>query len=536
MWGIVSHLANYNQPRVQVYIVRILWMVPIYSIESWLAMRYHKKAIYIETLRDFYESYVLYSFLQFLIEVLGGEESLILMLKDKSPTRGVHMWGFQWCIKPWLMGQPISKTIYEQATPNQRSRRATRPSRAVKRIHWTSPFFVKCKFGVLQYVLLKLLSAIAVLWLEWKGWYREGEFEWDSGYLYICILTNVSQCWALYCLIFFYYAMKNELSPIRPVGKFLSVKALVFFTWWQSVVIAILYNWGMIPDALVNVEHDWTKEDVAKGIQDYLICVEMFIASVVHSFVFPHTEYSPQAVEARNRALNHNHAGFSASAWNHQKKRMGRSKYSANIAYGSYWSNAKDDASKSSAVQSSGFEMVSVDSNSLHAADTWDDPLLWQPIQPQQQGYGSRPSRSNSADCMVESLETCESNEDLMQGSRGDEENPFLATVQDNDGEDGETGDEERGDEGGGYDSMEEVSTDEEEGEEEEVFMPASKPGFVRALLDSAIPRDLGDNTIGIVKGAYNVEKKTLLHHATTSDQYDLFSPNRRRPGRKNNP
>jgi len=35
MWGIVSHLANYNQPHVQVYVVRILWMVPIYSVERY---------------------------------------------------------------------------------------------------------------------------------------------------------------------------------------------------------------------------------------------------------------------------------------------------------------------------------------------------------------------------------------------------------------------------------------------------------------------------------------------------------------------
>jgi Organic solute transporter Ostalpha len=33
MWGIFSHLANYNQPHVQIYVVRILWMVPIYSVE-----------------------------------------------------------------------------------------------------------------------------------------------------------------------------------------------------------------------------------------------------------------------------------------------------------------------------------------------------------------------------------------------------------------------------------------------------------------------------------------------------------------------
>ena len=73
-------------------------------------MRFHKQAIYIETLRDLYESYVLFSFFQFLIQVLGGEEALILMLKDKSPTRGVHMWGLQWCLKPWSMGQPVRRT------------------------------------------------------------------------------------------------------------------------------------------------------------------------------------------------------------------------------------------------------------------------------------------------------------------------------------------------------------------------------------------------------------------------------------------
>merc|ERR1712178_603240 len=52
--------------------------------------------------------------------------------------------------------------------------------------------------------------------------------------------------------------------------------------------------------------------------------------------------------------------------------------------------------------------------------------------------------------------------------------------------------------------------------------------GFVRAFIDSTIPRDLRDNTVGIVTGDYSIEKKTLLHHAATSDQYDLFSSNRR--------
>lgn len=257
LYGIVMHLSNYNQPETQSYIVRILWMVPIYSIQSWLSLRYNNYAVYIETLRDFYESYVLYSFLQYLIQVLGGEEALILMLKDKSPTRGVHMWGLQWCVKPWLMGQPVRKTYMTndgetiisatnspngaEAIPLTKTLAAetidssfhnvdtsqtgtglgrlsdttttagnSRKMKPLKRVHWTSPFFVKCKFAVIQYVLLKLVCSLAIFVLEKFDVYKEGNFTYRGGYLYICILTNLSQCWALYCLIFFYYATKNE--------------------------------------------------------------------------------------------------------------------------------------------------------------------------------------------------------------------------------------------------------------------------------------------------------------------------------------
>jgi hypothetical protein len=268
------------------------------------------------------------------------------------------MWGLQWCVKPWIMGQPIRKT-YEEVTAAATTTTTATQTRSLKRVHWTSPFFVKCKFGVLQYVLLKFVVSFVVMILERNHIYKEGNFTPKGAYLYICILTNLSQCWALYCLIFFYYATKNELSSIRPVGKFLSVEALVFFTWWQSVCISMLYQMDLIPhynsgvandafaaghplmplsqqDALALDEHggsiltmppatvviigvatEWSAEDVAKGLQDYLICIEMFVAAIVHLFVFSHTEYDPQAVEARASAMNQT----PIKDWN---KRLGR--------------------------------------------------------------------------------------------------------------------------------------------------------------------------------------------------------------------
>jgi hypothetical protein len=438
MYGIVMHLANYNEPKVQMYIVRILWMVPIYSMESWLCLRFHRYAIYIETLRDLYESYVLYSFLQFLIQVLGGEDALIHMLKDKSPTRGVHMWGLQWCVRPWTMGQPIS--------------------RAKQKVIWTSPFFVRCKFGVLQYVLLKFVLTICVMILELNGLYKEGDFTPRGGYLYICILTNLSQCWALYCMIFFYYATHNELSPIRPVGKFLSVKALVFFTWWQSVMISFVYQMDMIPHYHSSAEGEWTSEDVAKGLQDYLICIEMFVGAIVHTFVFPHTDYLPAAVQARIKAGQHHP---------HQKRiRLGRKhqKHPYHKQQHRYapWTAGGDDDSKDSQAHDYETELMS----------SLMDPL--------------------KELTLLSALVVSE-------------------------------GDEEGSDAGSEVHHGDDDNDDDDDDIEEPDELPI-KPGFVRALLESSIPRDVIDNSVGIVKGDYLIEKKTLLGHAAAADQYDIFS------------
>ncbi len=68
---IYNHLTNWYMPDIQKFVVRIVWMVPIYSIQSWLSLRFHNARIYIDTLRDFYEAYVIQSFLYYLMELLG---------------------------------------------------------------------------------------------------------------------------------------------------------------------------------------------------------------------------------------------------------------------------------------------------------------------------------------------------------------------------------------------------------------------------------------------------------------------------------
>ena len=42
VYGIIQHLVNYYMPQVQKYVIRILFMVPIFSIQAWFSLFFHR--------------------------------------------------------------------------------------------------------------------------------------------------------------------------------------------------------------------------------------------------------------------------------------------------------------------------------------------------------------------------------------------------------------------------------------------------------------------------------------------------------------
>nr|CAG8492847.1 10550_t:CDS:2 [Entrophospora candida] len=53
--SIWSHLKNYRKPALQRYVVRIIIMVPIYAISSWISLTSTNAAFYVDAIRDIYE-------------------------------------------------------------------------------------------------------------------------------------------------------------------------------------------------------------------------------------------------------------------------------------------------------------------------------------------------------------------------------------------------------------------------------------------------------------------------------------------------
>ncbi|XP_059120450.1 transmembrane protein 184C-like [Peromyscus eremicus] len=84
-WGILQHLVHFTQPKLQKPIIRILWMVPIYSLCSWLALKFPKVGVYTDTCRDCYEAYTIYNFMIFLSNNLTIQiQNKMLHLESKD--------------------------------------------------------------------------------------------------------------------------------------------------------------------------------------------------------------------------------------------------------------------------------------------------------------------------------------------------------------------------------------------------------------------------------------------------------------------
>ncbi|KAF7710089.1 transmembrane protein 184C [Silurus meridionalis] len=260
LWGILQHLVHYTQPELQKPIIRILWMVPIYSLDSWIALKYPKIAIYVDTCRECYEAYVIYNFMIFLLNYLEKQyPNLVQMLGAQEQQKHLPP---LCCCPSWPMGEVL---------------------------------LLRCKLGVLQYTVVRPFTTVVAMICQLCNVYDEGNFSSKNAWTYLVIINNVSQLFAMYCLVLFYKALREELGPIKPVGKFLCVKLVVFVSFWQAVLIALLVKVGVISDS-----HTWdwdNVEAVATGLQDFIICVEMFLAAIAHHFSFTYKPYIQEAEE-----------------------------------------------------------------------------------------------------------------------------------------------------------------------------------------------------------------------------------------------
>ncbi|XP_038618849.1 transmembrane protein 184A [Tachyglossus aculeatus] len=251
---IYLHLRFYTVPQEQRYIIRLLFIVPIYSFDSWLSLLLlgsHQYYVYFNTVRDCYEAFVIYSFLSLCFEYLGGESAIMSEIRGKLIKSS--------CIYGTCCLQGMSYSI---------------------------GFLRFCKQATLQFCIVKPIMSLVTIILQMFGKYHDGDFNIHSGYLYVTIIYNISVSLALYALFLFYFATKELLRPFEPVLKFLTIKAVIFLSFWQGMLLAILEKFGVIPEMQIINGKEVGAGTVAAGYQNFIICIEMFFAAIALRYAF----------------------------------------------------------------------------------------------------------------------------------------------------------------------------------------------------------------------------------------------------------
>jgi len=269
-----NHWRSYSQPVIQRKIISILWMVPIYSVSSWLSMRFTSDAMVLDMIRDCYEGYVVYMFFSLCVAYIGQVDPETVdtsrverVLQEKEVLH--HPPPFQWC-------KPINLR-----------------TGSIK-------FIVKCKFYILQFVLVKPLCTFLALILSVSGRYTEGEIDFTQSYVYLAFVENVSVSLSLYYLVLFFMATKGALAPFSPLPKFVCIKFVIFFSWWQGVVLAVSCWINVLP-----VDHaEYSCHTLSTSIQNFLVGIEMLLMAIAHVRVFSAAEYKFNPSRAPDHGLS----------------------------------------------------------------------------------------------------------------------------------------------------------------------------------------------------------------------------------------
>ncbi|KAF8200775.1 DUF300-domain-containing protein [Pholiota molesta] len=293
--SVLSHCRNYTNPPHQRQIIRILYMPPVYGVISFLSYRFFRDYTYYSFIEVVYEAVTLSAFLLLLIEFVAEKAGKDNMLKTKEKRKLLF---------------PLCCWRY-------------RP---------TKPYFMYAvKWAVLQYVVVRPLISIIGIICEALNILCESQgFNSHFANVYLEAIDFVTISLALYGLLLFYALTREELKGKKPLAKFLSIKLIVFFTFYQSFIFDALEG------RVIKATEFWTETNIADGLNALAICIEMIIFSALMMWAYPYKEYrrrhgEPATGIGRPLWDSINYSDFAAEIVGSSLYFLNRKKYDANM-------------------------------------------------------------------------------------------------------------------------------------------------------------------------------------------------------------
>ncbi|KAI5303990.1 hypothetical protein KEM56_006987 [Ascosphaera pollenicola] len=241
-----DHAIHYSVPTQQRHIMRIVFMVPIYAVVSFLSLYFYRKSVYFTVLRDCYEAFAIASFFSLLCNYIADN------LHDQKAY-------FREAVpKPWLW--PVSTL----------------------------------KKWIFQYCFTRVAMTVVTVVTEALRKYCTDSNNPAFAHIWVTIVQAIAVTIAMFCLIQFYVQLKEDLAQYRPLLKLIAIKLVIFLSFWQTIILSFLTAGGKI-----HVTPKLATQDIKVGITALLLTIEMALFSLLHIFAFSAREYRLKKVGAK---------------------------------------------------------------------------------------------------------------------------------------------------------------------------------------------------------------------------------------------
>jgi hypothetical protein len=222
--------------------LKLLLFLPVFSLTSYLSLYFMKAAPIFETIRTFYESFILFLFYRLMVVTLGGHSKAHELLDGRLLTK-------------WTCCGSNSRLTL-------------------------------VKWGILQLSIVHPVLDVLSLILLVNGLYDAGVMDFHQSYPYLQIVNVVSTIVAVVFLLQMYKACKTLLVGYNLGLKFLGIKLVIIVNIIQSLVLSALVRGDVIQsDSL------FTFETKAEAWQNFLLVLEMLGISVLFLKAFPTSDY-----------------------------------------------------------------------------------------------------------------------------------------------------------------------------------------------------------------------------------------------------
>ena len=248
--NLIMHLVNYTRDDLQRHVTRIILVVPIYTIASWMELTHPDSAIVGHAVVDFWEALVIYSFFNLILEYVGGEHNWLVCVQHTHPEGLSHTVPFNWCFP--------------------------------KRMDLDPTWLRNCKMACFQFVFIKPLVGIVFLPFLFAGTYYDPPWPVIRDVVY-----NITYTLALYALALLYMTTHEHpsLKPKRPLAKFVTVKLVIFFTYWQRYFLVFL---------------DLSDKEMS-DLLAFLTMIEMTLVAIpINWIAFPWREFQSGLLDTSN--------------------------------------------------------------------------------------------------------------------------------------------------------------------------------------------------------------------------------------------